>query len=174
MKGVDALKARARRLIATANELLALASDLEELAESRTNLSLYEAPTLSRPVMVEQPYWLELAKRAYRDRRRRDTFFDPSLFGEPAWDILLDLFIAAKSDKKVSVTSACIAAAVPATTALRWTTVLESQGLVTRTSDPDDARRYFLHLTPKGYTLLTDYFSDQVSVSDGPLQVDAA
>lgn len=162
MRGADTLRARARRLIATANDLLAIANDLESLAESRANLSVRETPTLARPVMLEQPHWLEVAKRAYKDRRRREKFFDPVLFGEPAWDMLLDLFIAAKSDKKVSVTSACIAAAVPATTALRWIAVLESQGLVSRASDPDDARRAFLNLTDAGYRHLTDYFAAQM------------
>ena len=166
MAAAGALKARARRLVATANELLAVARDLEALAEAPGNVAHLGVPNLLRPVMLDQPYWLELAKRSYRDRRRRSRFFDSSLFGEAGWDILLDLFISAKSDKKVPITSACIAAAVPPTTALRWITVLESQGLVVRSSDPDDARRYFLHLTPHGYSQLCDYFSDQMSTSD--------
>lgn len=41
--------------------------------------------------------WCELARQSYDDRRRREKIFkNESLFGEPAWDILLDLFIAAK------------------------------------------------------------------------------
>ena len=174
MKGVDALKARARRLVVTANEMLAIANDLEALAASRTNLATDEAPLLVRPVMMEQPFWLQIAKRVYADRRRRCEHFDASLFGEPAWDILLDLFIAAKSDKKVSVSSACIAAAVPTSTALRWITVLESQGLVVRESDPDDARRCFLQLTEEGYTRLTNYLSDQVTQAQRQPAADAA
>ena len=38
------------------------------------------------------------------------------LFGEPAWDILLDLYIANVENKPVSVSSACIGSAAPPTT----------------------------------------------------------
>jgi hypothetical protein len=37
---------------------------------------------------------VEEARRHYRLRRMRDQEFGPALFGEPAWDILLDLYIA--------------------------------------------------------------------------------
>jgi len=152
------LHLRARRLIAAANELLALARDLEGAA-SESLCGAFRAPTNPSAVYYDQPYWLELAKREYADRRRRTKFFDAELFGEPAWDILVDLFIATKINKQVSVTSACIGAQVPATTALRWITVLESQGLLTRENDPNDARRAFLRLTSAAYNKLVDYFS---------------
>ncbi len=174
MKGVDALKTRARRLVAAANEMLAIAKDLETLAASGADLATHEAPLLVRPVMIEQPFWLQLAKRTYAERRRRGRYFDASLFGEPACDILIDLFIAVKSDKKVSVSSACIASAVPTSTALRWITVLESLKLIVRTGDPDDARRFFLHLTPQGYAKMTDYFSDQVLQTQRQPEANAA
>lgn len=52
-------------------------------------------------------------------RRLRDRFFQHDLFAEPAWDILLDLKAASLEGQQVSVSSRCIAAAVPPTTALR-------------------------------------------------------
>ncbi len=113
----------------------------------------------------DHPYWLEMARRAYSDRRRRSKYFDPSLFGEPAWDLLLDLFIAEKEGRRVSVTSACIGAAVPTTTALRWILVLENEDLVWRENDPKDARRAFLHLTAKAYTQMIEYLSTTVPAS---------
>lgn len=85
----------------------------------------------------------------YRARRARTASFDGhgDLFGEPAWDILLDLFIAREAGRRVSVSSACIAADVPATTALRWLSALEQRGLVERQADPIDGRRVHVGLS---------------------------
>lgn len=152
----ELLKAKARRLINAANELLAIAHELE-FSETDGR----QADAASQLHAKDSPILAELARANYRDRRRRATVFaDPSLFGEPAWDILLDLFIAAKDRKRLPVTSACIGAAVPATTALRWLTVLEEKGLIVRENDTNDARRVFVRLSTDGYEKMVAYFSE--------------
>jgi hypothetical protein len=103
-----------------------------------------------RTIFVEtsQPSVLDKARLHYKARRARTTLFGaPDLFGEPAWDILVDLFIAAEEGKRISVSSLCIASAAPMTTALRWISILEARELVLRTSDPVDARRFYISLT---------------------------
>lgn len=87
------------------------------------------------------------AKDIYNFRRKRERFFDTDLFGEPGWDMLLDLYEHAERGKAVSVSSACIAASVPPTTALRWIAVLVQRGLVDSFNDPLDRRRRFLNLS---------------------------
>lgn len=160
------LRQRARKLITFANGLLSIARDLEAFAtRSEWSLPDINAATDDNESAQDHPYWLELARRAYSDRRRRAKYFDASLFGEPAWDLLLDLFIAEKEGRRVSVTSACIGAAVPSTTALRWILVLENEDLVWRENDPKDARRAFLHLTAKAYTQMIEYLSTTVPAS---------
>lgn len=153
--GKDEMKTRARRLIAVANELLAMAHEIE-LKEGEGHAD--RAPA---PIVNDSHVWAEVARTAYRDRRRRANIFaDPTLFGEPAWDILLDLFIAAKERKRLPVTSACIGAAVPATTALRWLTVLEEKGLIVRENDSSDARRVFVRLSSEGYEKMVAFFAE--------------
>jgi DNA-binding transcriptional ArsR family regulator len=88
-----------------------------------------------------------LVRAIIRARRTRDEFFVPGLFADPAWDMLLDLFAARLQGEPVSVSSLCIAAAVPQTTALRWIKVLTDHGLATRADDPQDGRRVFVQLT---------------------------
>lgn len=106
-----------------------------------------------------QPDALGRAEHFYRDRRIRDRIFgNPDLFGEPAWDMLLDLFIAAELGKQISVSSLCIASAVPPTTALRWITILESQSLIARRDDPADSRRVFISLTTNAHSKLKAHF----------------
>ncbi|MEP9357434.1 winged helix DNA-binding protein [Sphingomonas sp. KR3-1] len=102
---------------------------------------------------------LDRARALYDLRRSREHFFkgNADLFGEPAWDILLDLFIAGEMGKQVSVTSACIGANTPPTTALRWLSLLEERGLVQRIPDLHDRRRALMRLTPKGDQSLRAY-----------------
>jgi DNA-binding MarR family transcriptional regulator len=71
--------------------------------------------------------------------------------------MLLDLYIAEKKNKRVSVTAACIGANCPGTTALRWLQQLAERGLVLREADPKDARRSFVRLSEQGYARMTDY-----------------
>ena len=98
------------------------------------------------------------AKRLYQERRLREQFFTGGdIFGEPAWDILLDLMIAKCLGKQISITSACIASSVPPTTALRWISALEECGLLSRTSDENDRRRAFVTLTNSAYSMMLQY-----------------
>jgi hypothetical protein len=102
-------------------------------------------------------------------RRVRDQYFSNDLFADPAWDILLDLFAARLEGRKVSVSSLCIAAAVPPTTALRWLTGMTENGLLERHQDPSDARRVFIALSDDSTAKLTAYFDDVRRRSSMPI-----
>lgn len=102
----------------------------------------------------------DFARAAYATRRKRCTIFgNAELFGEPAWDILLDLYIAHVENKSVSVSSACIGSAAPPTTGLRWLGVLTENGLILREHDPEDQRRVLVRLTDQGLTAMDEYFA---------------
>ncbi len=94
-----------------------------------------------------------------RARRLRNQFFGAGLFADPAWDILLDLMAAQLERRSVAVSSLCIAAAVPATTALRWIKQLTDDGLLRRVADPLDGRRVFIELTDDAVVSMTAYFT---------------
>ena len=101
-----------------------------------------------------------LAAACYAERRCRDRVFDdPQLFGEPAWDILLDVASAEARGERLQVTSVCIGACVPETTALRWIGVLEKRELLRRENDLGDQRRSFVRLTARGARKLGEYFA---------------
>lgn len=99
-----------------------------------------------------------------RARRLRSRFFSEELFADPAWDMLLDLLQAEIRQHRVPVSSLCIAAAVPATTALRWLKTLVSQGLFVRRADPHDGRRVFVELAPDTSLAMRRYFAEAGSI----------
>ncbi|NIJ39381.1 DNA-binding MarR family transcriptional regulator [Sphingopyxis panaciterrae] len=97
-------------------------------------------------------------RRMLRQRRMREQYFPADLFADPAWDMLLDLYAARLERQPVSVSSLCIAAAVPATTALRWIKTMTDAGLFLREADPHDGRRIFIGLAEGACEALARYF----------------
>ena len=99
-----------------------------------------------------------------RMRRLRGQHFMPELFADPAWDILLDLTAARLEGRMVAVSSLCIAAAVPATTALRWITQMTEQTILVRKPDPSDGRRVFIGLSEQAIAGMDAYLASAKSV----------
>jgi hypothetical protein len=138
-----------------ADELVAIAARLRDVAA---------APASPQRSQRSERRYLALARQAYALRRKRAVIFgNPELFGEPAWDILLDLYIAHADGKPVSVSSACIGSAAPPTTGLRWLGVLAEEGLVVRENDADDHRRVLVRLTRAGITAMERFFDAAIS-----------
>lgn len=101
----------------------------------------------------------QVVRRMIANRQARGRFFDPELFGDPAWDMLLDLTAAHGEGARVSVTSLCIAAGVPATTALRWLTQMVESGIFVRVPDQADRRRAFIALSDTAQAAMAGYFA---------------
>lgn len=155
--------------------LSGLAAELEALVGDVRNRLIAAGPDASgapadeaRRAFNTEELTLGIAKRLYRDRRRRADVFDADLFGEPAWDMLLDLYIAACEDRQVSTTSACIGANVPVATGLRWIQLLENQGLIARKADQRDARRVWVSLTANARRSLRSYFASTIQNANRP------
>lgn len=102
---------------------------------------------------------LENAQRLWLLRRNREAMLSASgyslSFGEPIWDMLLDLYISESIGRKISVSSLCLAAHVPQTTALRYLGEMLDAHLVLRVDDPRDLRRSFVELSDDAFELLT-------------------
>jgi hypothetical protein len=95
------------------------------------------------------------AHRLLRQRHSRDHVFGPELFGEPAWDLLLDLYIAASEQRPVSAISASIAAAVSVDEAVGWLTRLEELGLIERLYGGTEMKRAIVALSDTGLNQMT-------------------
>jgi hypothetical protein len=99
------------------------------------------------------------AKRLAARRRARDRVFGRDLFANPAWNILVELFIAAEEGRNVTIKSACVAAGVPQSTALRHIAHLNDVRLTARAQHPSDARSAYLRLTDAGRARMVSYLS---------------
>ncbi len=117
-------------------------------------------PVISNSISNSRELYVEQARKTYALRRKRTGIFGTvEIFGEPAWDILLDLYIAEFENKPVCVSSACIGSSSPPTTGLRWLGVLSDQGFVERQHDPNDQRRILVRLTQRGVDCMDTYFA---------------
>ncbi|MEQ1498248.1 MAG: winged helix DNA-binding protein [Novosphingobium sp.] len=123
----------------------------QDLEDSSARLIRATRPPLPDPRLV---------RRIIRQRQLRARFFDGDLFGDPAWDMLLDLTAARAEHGRVSVTSLCIASGVPPTTALRWIGQMIDAGLLERVDDETDRRRAFITLTEKAADAMARYFAE--------------
>ena len=92
-------------------------------------------------------------------RRRKQMMFGTGFSADPAWDILLELYATWLEQQRISVGDLCIAARVPATTALRWIAALERQRLIVKRCDPLDGRRVHISLSDEGLRAMVDYFA---------------
>ena len=98
-------------------------------------------------------------KKLLAARRARDLIFGANLFDDPAWDILLQAYLARLDQERLSITALCHASAVPSTTALRWLNKLEQEGWLSRRNDPLDGRRSWIELSDKGQATMDRYWS---------------
>lgn len=143
---------------------LSLLDQLEELKVKlhamEASGSVLESKQASPPAIVHSARTgsKEVLLMTIRARADRLKFLPPELFADPAWDMLLDLYLADIMSRRVSVSSLCSASNVPATTALRWIGHLTKEGLIERMSDPCDGRRYFIALSKPGLAQMDGYF----------------
>ena len=139
-------------------------SDAREAARLMQLLSEAASEPSSEPDLLppvdDGPDRADLIARArivIKGRRMRGRYFSPSIFGEPAWDILLVLYIADVSGDRQTIGKLAEWIATPASTVMRWVGYLEREELVERHPHPTDRRIMFIRLTDKGRSGLDAY-----------------
>lgn len=97
------------------------------------------------------------AQRLIDERTIRRRFLSDDLFHEPAWDMLLALYVAQHGQRVMNVKTLVRASQAPITTSQRWIDHLATLGLVTRVTDPADRRRIEVSLSETGLRALEEY-----------------
>lgn len=91
-----------------------------------------------------------------RNLRRKEL--DESILGEPAWDILLALFVIDNDKRRLSIGELARTTHIPQTTMVRWVTALEERELAKKRPNPFDQRVVHVELTDKGRRSMESYF----------------
>ncbi|MBB4618312.1 hypothetical protein [Sphingomonas abaci] len=102
---------------------------------------------------------LHRARALIEQRRLRRRFLPEELFHEPAWDMLLALYVAWQDRQVMNVKTLVSRADAPVTTSQRWIEHLAKLGLVTRVVDPVDRRRIEVSLSDDGRRAIEAYLA---------------
>jgi DNA-binding MarR family transcriptional regulator len=99
----------------------------------------------------------ELAQRLLHQRQARKQFLSASLFHEPAWELLLCLYVAHDQRTPLNVKHLVSLIDAPTTTSQRWIDQLVHMKLVNRVVDPVDRRRLEISLSEAGASAMGRY-----------------
>lgn len=115
----------------------------------------------SGPASEDDGLALRNAETVMRRRiLRKQLLGNADLFGEPAWDMLIDLFIHQSRGQPLSMSALCITAAIPTSSAMKLIQRLCDAGIVDRSPDAFDGRRSLVSLTPDVAHRLRAYFAE--------------
>ena len=116
---------------------------------------------------IPSPARSRLARRAaaaFKARELRNRFFARAIFAEPAWNMLLALYLADDDGRPVTASGLSEWSGCPPTTGLRWLRLLESERLVRRRPSATDRRMCFVELTSRGREALDRYFAEAPTI----------
>lgn len=130
-------------------------------ASSGSIASLKRAGREPRIVLTAE----QVATRAITERRARGQWINGALFSDPAWEILLDLYLEQLRHGGCSLRRMLVGSFLHPNTAKRWLALLEEEGLVERRLDSQATGRE-LRLTDKGFGSLSCYLA-QLAASWG-------
>ncbi len=102
---------------------------------------------------------MRAARQILARRRLRETIFKSTLFGEPAWEMLLELYIRESSGASITTDELKKAAGGPLSTSARWLKMLERDYLIIRRPHPVDHGTEFVDLTSEAKEALETYLS---------------
>lgn len=125
-------------------------------SSSRSPLPSQQPQTLFRFSSNDTDKAVRIARKLWNARSRRNASFGTDLFGEPSWDILLDIFVHQHTGGETTVSSACYGSRVPQTTALRHVANLEAQNLLISSRSSHDGRLRIIKLTDEAVAKMKD------------------
>ena len=152
----------------TSDGLREIARRLLELAESTetgdqasgnsvdTHSVFFELFTMRARELAASARQIQLARAV------RSKHISPEILGEPAWDMLLELFCQFATGKPISTKSLSYVSGSPASTALRYILELEKIGYIRKDACETDKRVSLISLTPKGAIAMGRFLTDVI------------
>ena len=159
MQPLTSADTQADKVTLSRSDAREIARLLRLLLQSNAGQAYVEAVAQQRgttKTCLSPPALVAKARAVFQERKRREEFLSRAMLGEPAWDMLLGLYI--DPDQRMSVGRLVTMVAVPQTTALRWIDYLEKERLIMKRDDPDDRRFVNIELLDRGRKALDAYF----------------
>jgi hypothetical protein len=138
-------------LIAELAETLSGVADKFNVRAAKAAKTMPKANDLSDAALVER------ARLLLDERRIRRRFLPDELFHEPAWDMLLALFVARDERLPMNVKTLVSLSDAPTTTSQRWIEHLYQLKLINRVTDTVDRRRLEISLSQLGDQAMIAY-----------------
>jgi DNA-binding MarR family transcriptional regulator len=132
--------------------LLRLADALDQSWDPAQVRSRYHWITRAGRIERNSITLAQVAIRVRGAAERRKKHLPAEFLGEPAWDMLLELFVQFSGGAQISTKSLCIASGLPDTSAIRLIDRLEEAGLVERATSETDKRVTLVSLSRQGVT----------------------
>lgn len=92
------------------------------------------------------------------NKARHDLF--PGVFSDPSWDLLLNIHLAEREGRRLSVSEACRTSSLVATVALRAIANLSERGVILRITDDKEPKRIYLRLSNETRQKLTRWLDE--------------
>lgn len=108
----------------------------------------------------ESVHLAAIAKSEFYNRRRRDSLIRYDVFAEPAWDLLLELYIQHHEGRPVDLGRLIEVAGVTEPTTLRWVGLLMEKDLVARLPHGGESKDPQIVLTRQGVAEMERYLRD--------------
>ncbi len=134
------------------SKLAALAEDFDTRASS-----LVRRQSADPEDALDEDALADRAREMMAQRRLRRHYLPAELFHEPAWDMLVALFVSHRDDQPMNIKSLVAMADAPVTTSQRWIEHLHKLKLIDRVIDPTDRRRVEVSLSHGGYEAVKAY-----------------
>ncbi len=128
---------------------------------------LAQAEVLPLTSGEEEGTFAGYAQAMLKSRNQLHKFLPARYFTDPAFDMLLDLFVATETRQTRSFKVTALASRVPPATAARYVEMMVKDGMILREADQQDGRRTLLSLSESAMTALCEWFS---AISPVPLR----
>lgn len=135
-------------------DLAGIAARLAEMSDEMRRIAANVPAAASR---IHTGDFAEIARLLLAQRHSRKRFLPNSLFHEPAWEILLSLYVVHLRGGSLGVKQLVALVDAPVTTSQRWIDQLVHMKLLQRVNDPLDRRRQEISLTDHGAQALENY-----------------
>lgn len=117
-----------------------------------------------RAVAMHPADLTEFARQILTGRKQRERFFDPVLFSNPAWDLMLHLYVATAEDGGMSVPDYCASSSTPKGVLLRWLDYFQQEEMVETADDPERADQTLIRLSDTTHMAVSAYLASLIAL----------